>query len=100
MSCAMPAAGPRPAPDAANPADVVVRNARIYTGNRAQPTASAVAISGGVFTAVGDDAAVAGHVGVNARIVDGRGRRVIPGLNDSHTQIIRGATGRGAVGGG
>ena len=99
MSCAMPAAGPRPAPDAANPADVVVRNARIYTGNRAQPTASAVAISGGVFTAVGDDAAVAGHVGVNTRI-DGRGRRVIPGLNDSHTQIIRGATGRVAVGGG
>lgn len=99
MSSTMPAAGLRPAPDVANPADIVVRNARIYTGDRAQPTASAVAISGGVFTAVGDDAAVAGHVGANTRIVDWLGRRVIPGLNDSHRHIIRGATRKGAVGG-
>ena len=42
-----------------------------------------MAISGGVFTAFGDDAAVAGHVGANTRIVDWLGRRVIPGLNDS-----------------
>jgi hypothetical protein len=99
MSSTMPAASLRPAPDVASPADIVVRNARIYTGDRAQPSASAVAISGGVFTAVGDDAAVAGHVGANTRIVDWRGRRVIPGLNDSHRHIIRGATGKGAVGG-
>ena len=99
MSSTMHAAGLRPAPDVANPADIVVRNARIYTGDRAQPTASAVAISGGIFTAVGDDAAVAGHVGANTRIVDWLGRRVIPGLNDSHMHIIRGATGKGAVGG-
>jgi hypothetical protein len=61
----------RPAPDAANLAGIVVRNARVYTGDRAQPTASAVAISGGVFTAAGDDAAVAGHVGGNTRIATG-----------------------------
>ncbi len=87
MSSTMPAAGLRPAPDGANPADIVVRNARIYTSDRGQPTASAVAISGGVFTAVGDDAAVAGHVGANTRIVDGLGGRVIPGLNDSHMRL-------------
>ena len=77
----------------------MVRNARIYTSDRAQPTASAVAISGGVFTAAGEDVAVAGHVGANTCIVDWLGRRVIPGLNDSHMHIIRGATGKGAVGG-
>lgn len=99
MSSAMPAAGLRSAPDGANPAGIVVRNARIYVGDRAQPAASAVAISGGVFTAVGDDAAVAGHIGANTRIVDGLGRRVIPGLNDSHMRIICGATAKGAVGG-
>ena len=58
-----------------------------------------MAISGGVFTAVGDDAAVAGHVGANTRIVDWLGRRVIPVLNDSYVHIIRGAIGKGAVGG-
>lgn len=46
-----------------------------------------------------NDAAVAGHVGANTRIVDWLGRRVIPGLNDSHMHIIRGATGKDAVGG-
>jgi predicted amidohydrolase YtcJ len=71
----MPAAGLRPGPDVANPADIATRNTRIYTGNRAQ------------------------HVGANTRIIDGPGRRVIPDLNDSHMHIIRGATGRGAVGG-
>jgi hypothetical protein len=33
MSSTMPAAGLRPAPDVANPADIVVRNAKIYTGH-------------------------------------------------------------------
>jgi hypothetical protein len=33
MSSTMPTPGLRPAPDAANPADIVMRNARIYTGD-------------------------------------------------------------------
>ncbi|HTU86931.1 MAG TPA: amidohydrolase [Solirubrobacteraceae bacterium] len=71
------------------PADLVVRNAKIYTGDRGRPAASAVAIRDGAFVAVGDEADIAAHVGAPTRIVDARGRRVIPGLNDSHQHVIR-----------
>ncbi|HWG27565.1 MAG TPA: amidohydrolase family protein [Actinospica sp.] len=86
----VPVGGIRPLAGAAAPADLVVRNARIHTGDPALPSAAAVAIRDGVFTAVGDEADVAEHVGPGTRIVDALGRRVIPGLNDSHTHVIRG----------
>jgi len=86
----MPVGGLRPHHGVERPADIVVRNGRIHTGDPAVPSASAVAITDGVFSAVGDDATVAPHIGPHTRIVDALGRPVIPGLNDSHTHIIRG----------
>jgi predicted amidohydrolase YtcJ len=87
----MPVGGIRPAPGSVqDPADIVVRNAKIFTGGLGSPAASAVAIRGGVFAAVGDDATVAPLIGPATRIIDALGRRVIPGLNDSHLHVIRG----------
>jgi len=85
----MPVDGMNPNPGLQNPADLVVRNAKVYTGDRRQPNAAAVAIRDGKFVAVGDESAVAPHVGQGTRIIDARGRRVIPGLNDSHQHVIR-----------
>ena len=85
----MPVGGVRPTGGLERPADLVVRNAKVYTGDPARPAASAVAIRDGVFVAVGDDSAVVAHVGERTRIVDALGRRVIPGLNDSHSHVIR-----------
>ncbi len=88
----MPVGGVRPATgaNARPPAEIVVRNARIHTGDPARPAASAVAIGNGTFIAVGDDADVAQYVGAATRVFDALGRRVIPGLNDSHLHVIRG----------
>ena len=86
----MPVDGIRPSDGVAQPADLVIRNGRIHTGDAAFPVASAVAIRDGRFTAVGDDAAIGGQVGPATRVVDALGRRVIPGLNDSHLHVIRG----------
>lgn len=85
----MPVAGMNPIEGLQQPAELVVRNAKIYTGDRARPAATAVAIRDGSFVAVGDEADVAPHVGARTRIVDARGRRVVPGLNDSHQHVIR-----------
>ncbi|MGW0609663.1 amidohydrolase [Streptomyces sp. NPDC002788] len=71
-------------------ADLVVRNAKIHTGDPARPQAEALAICDGVITVVGDDKDVAPHVGTGTKVVDALGRRVIPGLNDSHLHVIRG----------
>jgi predicted amidohydrolase YtcJ len=72
------------------PADVVVRNARVFTGDPARPAATATAIRGSVFVAVGDDHDVAAYVGPATRVFDAINRRMIPGLNDSHLHVIRG----------
>ncbi|MGW1030517.1 amidohydrolase [Streptomyces sp. NPDC002577] len=73
-----------------NAADLVVRNAKIYTGDPLRPGAEAIAIRGGVITVVGDDKDVASQVGPATKVVDALGRRMVPGLNDSHLHVIRG----------
>jgi predicted amidohydrolase YtcJ len=85
----MPVGGLRPNDGAQHPAELIVRNARIHTGDPANPSATAVAIREGAFVAVGDDATVAPLVGPATRIIDALSRRVIPGLNDSHLHVIR-----------
>lgn len=71
-------------------ADLVVRNAKIHTGDPGRPQASTIAIRDGVITVVGDDQDVAPHIGPATRVVDALGRRMVPGLNDSHLHVIRG----------
>ncbi|WP_329204159.1 amidohydrolase [Streptomyces sp. NBC_00683] len=86
----MPVSGVTPAPGSGDGADVVLRNARIHTGDPLRPAATALAVHAGRITALGDDAEVAAHVGPRTRVVDALGRRVVPGLNDSHVHVIRG----------
>lgn len=71
-------------------ADLLIVNAKVTTLDRANPRADAVAIRGGRILAVGSQAAVRAAAAPDARVIDGGGRRLIPGLIDSHTHIIRG----------
>ncbi|GIH73928.1 amidohydrolase [Planobispora longispora] len=88
----MPVAGIIPAPsrEGRQSADLVVRNAKIFTGDPRNPAATAVAVRAGLITALGDDHDVAAHVGADTKVVDALGRRLVPGLNDSHLHVIRG----------
>jgi predicted amidohydrolase YtcJ len=70
-------------------ADAVFLNGRITTLDRSQPQAEALAEQGGTIVAVGPAAEALRHAGPATRRIDLRGRRVIPGLNDSHTHLIR-----------
>ncbi|HTM33848.1 MAG TPA: amidohydrolase [Vicinamibacterales bacterium] len=78
---------------AAPPADLVLFNGRVITVDRGFTIASAVAISGERFVAVGDDAAVRARAGSNARTIDLRGLAVIPGLMDNHLHGAGGGPG-------
>ncbi|WP_314242410.1 amidohydrolase [Streptomyces kutzneri] len=71
-------------------AELVLRNAHIHTQDPSRPAATAIALRGGRITALGDDGDVARLVGPATRVVDALGRRVVPGLNDSHLHVIRG----------
>ncbi|UUP17049.1 amidohydrolase [Nitratireductor thuwali] len=69
--------------------DLIIVNARVTTLDRRNPSAEAVAIRDGRFLAVGTEAEVRAAA-PDAGIIDAKGRRLIPGLIDSHTHVIRG----------
>ena len=70
--------------------DLILHRGLFTTLDRANPTASAVAITEGKFTAVGRDHEVIPLAGERTRIIDLKGKRVLPGLIDNHLHIIRG----------
>lgn len=84
------AAGPAFAQGGEAPAELIVVNARITTMDPSRPEATALAARDGVFMAVGAEPDVAPFRGAFTTVIDAGGRRLIPGLNDSHTHSIRG----------
>ncbi len=71
-------------------ADIIFKNGRIHTVDKANPYVSAVAIKDGRFIAVGSDAEAMAYCHQHTQVVDLNRRTVIPGLNDSHLHLIRG----------
>jgi predicted amidohydrolase YtcJ len=70
--------------------DLILHHGLFTTLARAQPTATAVAIRDGRFLAVGTDKEVMALRGPKTKVIDLKGRRVLPGLIDNHLHIIRG----------
>jgi predicted amidohydrolase YtcJ len=73
------------------PADQIIINANIHTGDVVLPAARALAISGPSIAAVGDDAEIRRLAGPATNVIDAGGRLVVPGFNDAHVHLIRGA---------
>ena len=71
-------------------AELILRNARITTLDPSVPEAQAVAIGDGRVLDAGDEARIMALADDGTTVIDGGGRRVIPGLIDSHLHIIRG----------
>jgi predicted amidohydrolase YtcJ len=84
------AAAQQPPPAPALAADVVLVNGRLWTVNKAQPEAEALAVWGGRIIAVGKDADVKPLVGSKTRIIDLKQKRVLPGFHDSHLHLLGG----------
>jgi predicted amidohydrolase YtcJ len=71
-------------------ADLILFNGKITTLDRQNPAADALAVRSGRFVAVGSEREVMALAGQDTKRVDVKGRRVIPGLIDSHMHVIRG----------
>lgn len=67
--------------------DLILHNGQITTLDPQYPEARNLAIKDGRIIGV-DDAEAYGR-GPNTKVIDLKGRRVIPGLNDSHLHVIR-----------
>lgn len=76
--------------DTSQKADLILYNARIATQNDRRSFAEAVAIKGNRFLAVGTEKEVMAYRGDRTQTINLNRRTVIPGLNDSHTHLIRG----------
>jgi predicted amidohydrolase YtcJ len=69
---------------ATEPADLVLTGARIYTVDPANPSAEALAVTGGKIVYVGSDAGAAALIGPATKVEPAGGRLVLPGLVDAH----------------
>ncbi|MEO5804275.1 MAG: amidohydrolase [Verrucomicrobiota bacterium] len=72
------------------PADLVIINADIRTMDKAQPKAEAVAVCGNKIVAVGTTEVIRTLVGKKTRVIDGKGKLVLPGFNDAHVHFLMG----------
>jgi predicted amidohydrolase YtcJ len=72
-------------------ADLIVVGAKVTTlDDVTSDDPSAFAVRGERFVAVGGESEVMRWRGERSRLVDAGGRRVMPGLNDSHLHAVRG----------
>lgn len=70
--------------------DLILRNGRVTTLDPTRPEAQALSIRDGLIVSAGTDESEMRAAGPATQVIDLGGRRVIPGLNDSHTHLIRG----------
>jgi predicted amidohydrolase YtcJ len=78
-----------PARAGSGPADLILTNGKIITVDPAFTIAQAIAIAGDRILAVGPDAGMAAMAGPATRVVDLKGKAVIPGITDGHAHMDR-----------
>lgn len=69
-------------------ADLIVINAVIRTLDDKLPRVQAIAVSNNKIIFVGKDSETKRFIGQKTKVVDARGKLVIPGFNDAHVHIL------------
>jgi hypothetical protein len=72
-------------------ADLIITQGRIICMDGSAHRPSALAIAGNRIVAIGADDDVAGLCGPHTRMIDARGKSVIPGIIESHLHLFGGA---------
>jgi predicted amidohydrolase YtcJ len=79
------------------PADMIITNAKIWTGNEKQPVAVAMAVAGDTIVAIGTKGEVMKHRGEKSTVIDLGGRFITPGFIDSHVHFLQGGSNLASV---
>ena len=73
-----------------NNADLIIHNGRIATMTRPGEFKQAVAVKDGIILAVGSSSQIlSAYKNAGTKVIDAKGKTIIPGLNDSHHHAIR-----------
>src|SRR5262249_11458824 len=78
-------------------AELIVSEAKIWTGDARAPEAEALAVLGGRVVAVGSEQEIMAWRGPSTQVVKVGGGRIVPGFNDAHVHVIDGATALEAI---
>lgn len=81
----------------AEPADLVLTNGRIWTGDNANYFAEAAAIRGNQIIRVGTAIEIKPLIGAKTQVIDLAGRLASPGFNDAHIHLLGGSMGLNQV---
>ncbi len=73
-------------------ADLIITNAKVWTVDKTQPSAQAVAILGERIVAVGSNADVGAWRGPKTQTIDAQGKLLLPGFDDAHVHFISGGS--------
>src|SRR5271155_4680241 len=71
-------------------ADLIITNAKVWTVDKGNPTAQAVAVLGDRIVAVGSNADVEILRGPATKVIDAGGKLLLPGFNDAHVHFVNG----------
>jgi predicted amidohydrolase YtcJ len=71
-------------------AELIITNAKVWTVDKSHPTAEAVAVIGDRIVAVGSNAEVEVFRGADTKVIDARGKLLLPGFNDAHVHFVDG----------
>ena len=73
-----------------NRADLIVTNAKVAVMDAENTMAQSIAVKDGKVLATGSTEEILELKGDSTKVIDGKGRTLIPGLNDSHLHLTRG----------
>ncbi|MEK6571417.1 MAG: amidohydrolase [Bacteroidota bacterium] len=71
-------------------ADLVFINGKIWTVDSTRPLAEAVAIAGERIVEAGSSEFIKGFIGPKTKVIDLKGRLMLPGFIDNHTHFVNG----------
>ena len=71
-------------------ADLLIVNARVWTGDKSHPAAQAVAVLGDRIVAVGSNSEIEAWRGLKSGLIDAEGKLLLPGFNDAHVHFVSG----------
>ena len=71
----------------AQSADLVIKNANVWTVDLENPKARAIAIGHNKIIYVGSNAGVESFIADNTKVLDAGGKLVLPGFNDNHVHF-------------
>ncbi|HLF72844.1 MAG TPA: amidohydrolase [Anaerolineales bacterium] len=79
------------------PADLIFKNARVFTSDEANPSAQGVAVKANRILHVGSDEESEAWRGEKTRVIDARGHTLTPGFIDSHFHLLWGSIWMGSA---